>query len=176
MVFFLISIQEMAKSCVAIGIKSLCGDCCRYIKEGSEVLRQKAKLLQECCQSKMSNKSTSPVCNCDYLQLLPPSLIVAQEEEYEATLKAQKRLTQQLEDLEGTLKFAESNRVFKELKESYEKDKKVGVMIYTRYTHAHHVPHAEHVESSKWRSSKRCRDDTVLSSAYPVAWVSERSK
>ena len=27
----------------------------------------------------------------------------------------------------------------------------------TRYTHAHQVPHAEHVESSKWRSSKRER-------------------
>ena len=59
-----------------------------------------------------------------------PSRIVAQEKQYEATLKAQKRLTQQLEDLEGTLKFADSNRVFKELKESYEKDKKVSVIIY----------------------------------------------
>ena len=27
----------------------------------------------------------------------------------------------------------------------------------TRCTHAHQVPHAEHVESSKWRSSKRER-------------------
>ena len=27
----------------------------------------------------------------------------------------------------------------------------------TRYTHAHQLPHAEHVESSKWRSSKRER-------------------
>ena len=36
----------------------------------------------------------------------------------------------------------------------------------TRYTHAHHVPHTEHVESSKWRHSKRCRDDAVLSSSY----------
>ena len=35
-------------------------------------------------------------------------------------------------------------------------------------THAHHVPHAEHVENSKWWSSKRCRDAAVLSSAYPV--------
>ena len=34
--------------------------------------------------------------------------------------------------------------------------------------HAHHVPHAEHVESSKWRSSKRCQDDAVLFSAYPI--------
>ena len=49
----------------------------------------------------------------------------------------------------------------------------------TRYTHVHRVPHAEHMESSKRRSSKRCRDDGVLSSAYPVhgsaseviAWV-----
>ena len=38
----------------------------------------------------------------------------------------------------------------------------------TRYTHAHRVPHAEHMESSKQRSSKRCQDDGVLSSAYPV--------
>ena len=42
------------------------------------------------------------------------------------------------------------------------------IPILTRYTHAHHVPHAEHVKSSKWRSSKHCRDDAVLSSAYPV--------
>ena len=55
-----------------------------------------------------------------------PHGIIAQEEEYEATLKAQKHLTQQLEGLEETLKFADSNRVFKELKESYEKDKEVG--------------------------------------------------
>ena len=34
--------------------------------------------------------------------------------------------------------------------------------------HVHHVPRAEHVESSKRRSSKRCRDDAVLSSAYPI--------
>ena len=33
--------------------------------------------------------------------------------------------------------------------------------------HAHHVPHAEHMESLKWRSSKRCRDAAVLS-AYSV--------
>ena len=38
----------------------------------------------------------------------------------------------------------------------------------TRYTYAHHVLPAEHVESSKWRSSKRCRDEAVLVSAYPV--------
>ena len=85
----------------------------------------------------------------------PPSRNVAQEKQYEATLKAQKRLTQQLEDLEGTLKFADSNRVFKELKESYEKDKKVGVIIYTRYMHAHHVPHTEHVERAKLEALSR---------------------
>ena len=94
----------------------------------------------------------------------PPSRNVAQEKQYEATLKAQKRLTQQLEDLEGTLKFADSNRVFKELKESYEKDKKVGVIIYTRYMHAHHVPHTEHVERAKLEVLLRWRR------------VSERSK
>ena len=36
------------------------------------------------------------------------------------------------------------------------------------YTHAHLVPHAEHVENSKWRSSKCCRYDAVLSSVYSV--------
>ena len=36
------------------------------------------------------------------------------------------------------------------------------------YMHAHHVPHAEHVENLKWRSSKCCWDDTVLSSVYFV--------
>ena len=36
------------------------------------------------------------------------------------------------------------------------------------YTHVHRVPHAEHVESSKWRSSKHGRDNGLLSSAYPV--------
>ena len=40
-------------------------------------------------------------------------------------------------------------------------------MNITRYTHAHQVPHVEHIESSKWRSSKRWRDDAMLSSAYP---------
>jgi len=44
----------------------------------------------------------------------------------------------------------------------------------TRYTHAHQVPHAEHMESSKWQSSKRWRDDAVLSSAYP--FTSQRAK
>ena len=44
----------------------------------------------------------------------------------------------------------------------------------TRYTHAHQVPHAEHMESLKWRSSKRVRDDAVLSSAYP--FTSQRAK
>ena len=39
---------------------------------------------------------------------------------------------------------------------------------HTRYTHMHRVPYAEHVESLKWQSSKHCRDDGVLSSAYPV--------
>ena len=52
----------------------------------------------------------------------------------------------------------------------------VKMQAYTRYTHAHHVPHTEHVESSKWRSLKCCRDDAVLSSAYLIAWVSERSR
>ena len=40
--------------------------------------------------------------------------------------------------------------------------------IKTRYTHAHHVPHTEHMERSKWQSGKRCQDDAVLFSTYPV--------
>ena len=42
------------------------------------------------------------------------------------------------------------------------------ISLCTRYTHVHLVPHAEHVKSSRWRSSKCCRDDPVLSSTYPV--------
>ena len=34
--------------------------------------------------------------------------------------------------------------------------------------HVPHVPHAKHVESSKWQSTKRGRDDAMLSSAYLV--------
>ena len=52
--------------------------------------------------------------------------IVAQEEQYDLTLKTQKHLTKQLKDLEETLTFADSNTVFKELKESYKEDKEVG--------------------------------------------------
>ena len=37
----------------------------------------------------------------------------------------------------------------------------VGFHSVTRYTHVHHVPHAEHMESSKWRWSKHDQDDTV---------------
>ena len=51
--------------------------------------------------------------------------IVAQEKQYQSTLKTQKHLTKQLKDLEGTLTFADSNTVFKELKESYKEDKEV---------------------------------------------------
>ena len=39
-------------------------------------------------------------------------------------------------------------------------------MLATRYTHTDQVPHAEHMESWKWRSSKRWRDDAVLSSTF----------
>ena len=71
----------------------------------------------------MSNKFTSPVfVIIDYYS----SGIVAQEEQYQETLKTQKRLTQHLKDLEETLTFADSNTVFKELKESYKEDKEVG--------------------------------------------------
>ena len=52
--------------------------------------------------------------------------IVAQEEQYQEAMKTQKRLTQHLKDLEETLTFADSNTVFKELKESYKEDKEVG--------------------------------------------------
>ena len=114
----------MAKSCVAIGIKSLCGDCCRYIKIGCEALQQRAKLLQECCQGKMSDRLHYQFVFLiiDYYS----SGIVAQERQYQSTLKTQKHLTQQLKDLEGTLTFADSNTIFKELKESYKEDKEVG--------------------------------------------------
>ena len=32
--------------------------------------------------------------------------------------------------------------------------------------HTYQVPHAEHMEKSKWRSSKRWQGDAMLSSAY----------
>jgi len=41
----------------------------------------------------------------------------------------------------------------------------------TKYTHVHHVPHAEHVESSIGRKMAKvecCQDEAILSSAYPV--------
>jgi len=50
----------------------------------------------------------------------------------------------------------------------------ITILTTTRYTHAHQVPHVEHIESSKWRSSKRWWDDAVLSSTYP--FTSQRAK
>ena len=42
------------------------------------------------------------------------------------------------------------------------------VFLLARYTHAHHVPHAEHMESLKWQNRKCGGEDAVLSSAYLV--------
>ena len=46
-------------------------------------------------------------------------------------------------------------------------------VLYTRYTHAHHVPHAEHVEMAKFKTQSR-RHHGVLRLSCPR--VSEKSK
>ena len=47
------------------------------------------------------------------------------------------------------------------------------IRYFTRCTHAHQVPHAEHVESLKWRSSKRWQDNAMLSS---TSFTGQRAK